>query len=435
MPVTRRRYPPCSEHRTSRWQRATLTFPAVTALTVTALACQPSDARELELASVETLPSPAGDRSGEPNLATGPDGRIYLSWLEAAGDSAHTLRFAMLDDSGWSEPRTIATGSNWFVNWADFPSIVALPDGRLAAHWLERNAEGTYTYDVRITQSADGGATWSEPVTPHRDGTSSEHGFVSFYAAGGDSLGVVWLDGRKYAGKGTKEMQLAQTTIAPDGSLGEERILDTRICDCCQTSAARIPDGLAVVYRDRSADEIRDISIIRNVNGHWTEPALVHADGWHIAACPVNGPAIAARGNSVVVAWFTGAGDTARVRVAFSDDAGATFGAPIRVDEGTPAGRVDVALGGRVDDPATPEAGAIVTWVERTGGENAEVLARRVMSNGSLGDALTVTASSAARASGFPQMVRTDDAVVFAWTAPTEPARVRTARVVLRDQP
>ena len=373
--------------------------------------------------ALDALSSPAGPGSAEPNLSSGPDGRVYLSWLEPVPDSAYALRFATLNNGTWSETRTIASGRNFFVNWADFPSLAALPDGRLAAHWLQRSGGGKYSYDVRIAQSLDGGETWGVAVVPHRDSTQTEHGFVSLFPVG-DSLGAVWLDGRKYARRGARnadEMQLAYTTIDAGGALGAELLLDDRICDCCQTAAAMTIHGPVVVYRDRSAGEIRDIAIVRLVNGRWTAPRLVVADGWKIPACPVNGPAIAARGELVAVAWYTAAGDTARVRVAFSADAGATFGAPIRVDGGQPAGRVAIAL--------ADHRSAFVSWIERRGGEAAEVQVRRVEVGGRMSEPIAITSSTAARASGFPRMTRgSADEIVFAWTEPGSPSAVRVAR-------
>ncbi|MGH7445651.1 MAG: exo-alpha-sialidase, partial [Longimicrobiales bacterium] len=103
------------------------------------------------------IPTPAAPGSGEPNLSTAPDGSVLLSWVEAA-DGGQALRFAVLGDSGWNEPRTIARGTDWFVNWADFPSLIQLHDGTLAAHWLQRSGDGTYAYGVRIARSQDGGA-------------------------------------------------------------------------------------------------------------------------------------------------------------------------------------------------------------------------------------------------------------------------------------
>lgn len=353
-------------------------------------------------------------------------GRVYLTWIERNADSSHAVKLAVREGDAWSAPRTIVEREPFFVNWADFPSLAVSSSGRLVVHWLQRSGPETYSYDVRVAQSSDGGATWSSSMVLHRDGLQAEHGFVSLWPVAGDSVAAVWLDGRKSAmPDSAREMQLAFTTLAADGGRGAERMLDARICDCCQTSVAVTSRGPVVVYRDRSTSEVRDIAVTRLVDGAWTEPVAVHPDGWEINACPVNGPSISARGDRVAVAWFTGARDTARVKVAFSDDGGATFAAPIVVDGGNPAGRVDVEL---LDDTR-----AAVTWIERTGGDTAEVRLREVRADGTAGDAITVATTSGRRASGFPRMVRARDELVFAWTVPGSPAVVRVARARLPE--
>jgi hypothetical protein len=372
----------------------------------------------------DTLASPAAAGSAQPNLTVDDRGRVFLSWLEPA-DSGHALRFSVLEGTAWSRPQTIAARRNFFVNWADFPSMHVLDGGRLAAHWLQRNGTGTYAYGVRVSISSDGGLTWSAPVTPHRDSSQSEHGFVALWRER-SGLGMVWLDGRNFAKAGhhpSNEMMLLATTVEPDGSLGPETRIDERTCDCCQNAAALSSSGPIVAYRDRSAQEIRDIYVTRRVNGTWTRGVPVHDDNWKIAACPVNGPAMSAAGGRVAIAWFTAPGDSARVNVAFSDDGGATFGQPVRVDEGSPAGRVDVAL--------LADGAALVTWVERVGGENAAVRARRVPRSGAPGPPITIAQSSSARASGFPRMAIARGTAVFAWTQPGRPSAVRVARVSL----
>lgn len=381
-------------------------------------ACQDSDPdgpealdrwERVELAT----PTPPG--AGEPNLFAAPDGRIYLSWIEPMEERGHAVRFSSLDprspgdagEGGWSEPRTIAEGDDFFVNWADFPSIHVLEDGRMAAHWLVRSGPDTFDYNVHIAWSLDGGESWSEPVVPHRDGTLSEHGFVSLFPWEDGSLGAVWLDGRRFATEpDDPEMTLRFTTLEPD-ALGEEVLLDGRICDCCQTSAAVTDAGPLVAYRDRTAGEIRDISVVRYVDGAWTDPAPVYHDGWEIPACPVNGPMVAARGSQVAVAWFTAADDKPLVRLAFSDDSGATFDPAVRIDDGNPSGRVAVAL--------DPTGRAYVSWLERAAG-GAELRVRWVEPDGRRGRAATVAETSEARASGFPRMVWTaEDGLLFAW--------------------
>ncbi len=376
--------------------------------------------------SVRQLDTPAPSGSGEPNLAVLPDGRALLSWIEPTGEEGHALRFAARSVGGaWSAPRTVAEGKGWFVNWADFPSLAALPDGTLFAHWLAKSGSGTYAYDVRVTASRDGGQTWSAPVVPHRDGTQTEHGFVSMVPWSAQAMGLVWLDGRKTAGaaheghgEGAAEMSLVHSTLDGEGRLGPESVLDGRVCDCCQTDAARAEGATVVVYRDRSDREVRDMSVVRFADGRWSEPRLLAPDGWEINGCPVNGPAIAAAGKRVAVAWFTAASEKSRVKLAFSSDSGATFGSPVVVDDGRPLGRVDVVL--------FADGAALVSWLEQAE-KGTELRVRRVASDGTRAESLTVADSSSARSSGFPRMVESRGEVILAWRDAGEPPRVRSA--------
>lgn len=378
------------------------------------------------LTQVEEIAPPSPDGSQYPNLFADRDGRIFMSWLESLDGSEHALRFSLWDGAAWSPAQTIHEGDDFWVNWADFSSVVPFADGSLAAHWLSRSGEGTYDYDVRITRSLDGGATWSESVVPHRDGTLAEHGFVSFFPSSDGGFGAVWLDGRDVAAARREsrrpEMTLRHTTLGTDGELGDEVLLDARVCDCCQTSAAMTSEGPIVVYRDRSEEEVRDISVVRRTAAGWTDPRPVHRDGWVIDACPVNGPQVVADGERVAVAWFTGADDTPRVRVALSQDAGANFGEPVQVDDGRPLGRVAVAT--------LPAGDALVSWLEETD-NGAEVRVRRVGEAGAAGRSMTIAESDPARASGFPRMVRSGETIVFAWTDPAESPRVRLATATL----
>ncbi|MEK6301737.1 MAG: sialidase family protein [Acidobacteriota bacterium] len=378
-----------------------------------------------QIGLVRSLDSPAAPGSAEPNLYAAPDGRVFLTWIEPAGSKGHRLQFAMRDGSSWSEPRTIAEGANFFVNWADFPSLVALPDGPLVAHWLVKGSPDSHAYDINVSRSSDTGKTWSKPILPHRDGTKSEHGFVSMLPWGRGRVAAIWLDGRNFKGgspdghgSSANEMTLRYTTIDAKGKVSEDMLLDSRVCDCCQTSAAITADGAIVVYRDRSEKEIRDISLVRFHKGRWTEPRTLSVDDWEIHGCPVNGPTVSADGRQVAVAWFTAAKDVPRVNIIFSSDAGATFSQPIQVDEGAPVGRVDVLM--------LADGSALISWLERTP-KGGEVKVRLVRPGGSRGQSITIAESSAARASGFPQMARAGDEIIFAWTDPGTPSRIRTA--------
>ena len=141
----------------------------------------------------------------------------------------------------------------------------------------------------------------------------------------------------------------------------------------------------------------------------------------------MNGPAVAIAGDQLAVAWFTGAEDVPRVKLALANADGLNFEEPIQLDDGNPAGRVDV-LGLSNGD-------FLVSWLERTGGETAEVRMRRVTSDGAFSEAVTLTSSSSARASGFPRLAQNPDgSLVMAWTdVSSSPAQVRITRVHLED--
>jgi len=296
-------------------------------------------------AQVTMIEPPSGAGSAEPFLfATGQG--VLLSWLEPVANSDRmALRFSRLEDGRWSAARTVVERSDLFANWADFPSIVQDGRGVLFAHWLQRSGASTYAYDVRMATSRDDGRTWSAPFALNRDGKKTEHGFVSLVALAKGGVAAAWLDGRKMPeGKEEGDMTLRYATVSASGVVGNEVELDDRTCECCTSGMAIASSGPVVVYRDRSDQEVRDIAVVRRSSGKWTAPRLVHSDGWKIAGCPVNGPQVDAIGDRVVTAWFTGAGDHGRVLVAFSDDGGATFAAPVSVDDGKPVGRVDVVM-------------------------------------------------------------------------------------------
>lgn len=380
----------------------------------------------LSLSALASLASPAGPGSAEPNLALAPDGELLLSWIEPGTKEKHALRFASRRPGGaWSEPRTIAEGSDWFVNWADFPAMAALPDGTLFAHLLAKKAGGAFAYDIKVLRSRDRGTTWGAPITPHGDGVATEHGFVSFFPLAKDRMGLVWLDGRHLKPGGHSEegdMALLSASLSAEGPALEETLVDRLVCSCCQTSAAAIDGGVLVAYRDRTEKEIRDVAVARWTDGRWSEPRVVGKDGWEINACPVNGPAVAAEGRRVVLAWFGAPQDEAKVSLVFSEDGGVGWGRPVRVDDGKPLGRVDAVL--------LPGGDALVSWMEQTS-KGTEIRVRRVASDGRLGPPLLVADSSAARTSGFPRMERAGRDVVFAWTAPGDAPQVRTAVLTL----
>ncbi len=257
-------------------------------------------------AKVQPWPLPITATAAQPNLTQTSQGELILSWIERK-KNGHRLQMAIYANAAWSTPQTIAEGDNWFVNWADFPSTTALPNGTLWAHYLVKRSAGTYAYDVMLKQSKDKGKTWSKPILVHDDGTASEHGFVSLWPWSASELAIAWLDGRHTAQSSGHEhstiagkeafgnaMTLRAAVFDARGKKTKEWQLDQRTCDCCQTDAALTDKGPIVIYRDRDANDIRDIYTSRYKGTAWTTGNPVARDNWLMPACPVNGPAIAA---------------------------------------------------------------------------------------------------------------------------------------------
>jgi hypothetical protein len=227
---------------------------------------------------------------------------------------------------------------------------------------------------------------------------------------------AAWLDGRNSKGghdAGGEHghggaMTLRTAEFDSSGQLFEEAELDARVCDCCQTDAAMTAEGPVVIYRDRSEEEIRDIAVTRKVNGQWQAPQTIHTDQWEIKGCPVNGPAIAAQGQSIAIAWYTAAQNQPRVQLVFSEDGGKSFSAPIPVDDGAPIGRVDVVL--------KDEKTAIVSWLEEVE-EGGEIRLAEISSEGKSGDSITATTTGVSRQSGFPILEQMGGQLLLAWTS------------------
>ncbi len=364
---------------------------------------------------VDPVEIPSSRPAGEPLLTRAPDGTVYASWVErlSAPDEKprrHRLVFSVFDavNDVWSDPHVISSGAEWFVNWADVPSLTVGQDGHMIAHWLEANGHGRYAYGVRVSLSGDAGARWTDPIWLHDDDSATEHGFAAFAPVEGGFEGI-WLDGRKFADD-NKEMTLRSRTVFWDGTRSAEHVLDERTCDCCPNTILATETGaLVAAYRNRSMDEVRDIHTVRHEHGEWSEPRLLSGDSWQINACPVNGPALASQGEAVAIAWYTmGGGVTGRagapqIRMAFSLDDGVSFGSGTMISDGEPVGRVSLTM--------VSPARAVVSWIEKG------LWMREVGADGSVSSRFKIADIAASRAAGYPRIMRlTDGRIVSVWT-------------------
>ena len=360
------------------------------------------------------VPSAPGSRAYA--LTASSDGDAYLLWVESA-DDRHALRISRLDGDQWTPATTVAAGGDdWFVNFVDHPALAAGPDGRLMASYPFRPpaARGEkWGLATRLLFSSDRGQNWERLFDMGRDNTADYTGFIGFWA-GRESFRAAYLaphlKGEAQRGAPhVKTLRFAEFSL--DGKRLTDELIDADVCTCCPLATADTVNGPIVVYRDHEQGGIRDISIVRRVDGKWTQPSPVHQDGWEIPGCPANGAAIQADGRRVATAWFTAAHGRPRVRLALSNDAGETFSKPIEMDSGSPAGWVGVAV---LDDGR-----AAVTWLEKRPDQPGvgDVTLRIVDRAGRPGPARRIAETYSGRKTGIPQIVRSGNRLVIAWRA------------------
>ncbi len=358
--------------------------------------------------------------------------QLLLSYVNSSHSKIDTLAIYAFEDDQWIGPNLETYGENWFINWADFPSVVPVDSFMKSSyyfyHWLQYSGEGTYDYDIIGYIQYPMALTF--PGKLHLDSITAEHGFLSSAALPDGTLQVSWLDGRftkqdlgaaagadkvekqaDHHGHGDGAMTL-RTANLPFGN-GETE-LDHRVCDCCNTATVATDSLVMVAYRDRSEHEIRDIAYVINAskpveNSEWSTPKLVHADNWEINGCPVNGPALAANAKGdIAIVWYTAANEDARLQFARYDVANDRFSAPTLLDDDDPLGRVDIQLA--EDGTAfvtglaateNPDSAALTLWTVDLRGNVAR-------------EQLTIT--SAARSSGFPKIALFEDKLYWART-------------------
>ncbi len=346
--------------------RSTATFRALGTLLLSVLPSLLLAAASLEF---RELPLPAQAGSAFPDLASAQDGNVYVSWTEPISADSHRLLIARFDreTDAWGEPHVVSSGSGWFLNWADTPVIATGLRGRVAAAWYRENPDGGY--HAMVSTSTDFGATWTAPSRLTDESEVVE--FVELVPLLNGAWLAVWLDGRNRADSGN--MQLRSRVLGSDEA---DTVVDPRVCDCCPIATLVLPNGVVVAaYRDRSADEVRDIAYRRYSRGTWSEAAAPVQDGWVIAGCPVNGPSLSRRSGNVTAAWFTGANDTPQVLAARSNNLTRSWNLVIRVDEPTKPTK------GMVSSAVLRDGSSWVGWLEGAG----DYALRAIHGDGSLG--------------------------------------------------
>jgi len=332
-------------------------------------------------------------------------GSVILSWLEPNEDGTAALQFSLRRDGAWSQTVTIAGRLLFSRDRASAPGVIALSSRNLIAYWSQKPANkerSANAIELFMAVSTDGGGHWSSPALVNRSAAQpgEDNGYASAAALNDTDAAFIWLDGRNW--EKDRRVQLMSRTVCADGTMSGVSLLDPDTCTCCSTALVRTGSGLLAAYRGHTPENIRDISLIQN-RGAWFQPRIAHPDRWHIEACPVNGPHLDTDGARTALIWFSAPQDQPAVKLAFSEDGGATFTPPLRIDTENALGRAQVMV--------LPDQSALAFWLENKAG-TAALLARHIRNN-----ALRDEPFELARGGniGYPHVARARDGISLTW--------------------
>jgi len=290
------------------------------------------------------------DRHGKLWRARVSEGRIFVS--QSANDGKQFGAEVIVNP----DAEAIA------ANGENRPKLAFGSNSQVYVSWT-RLGNAPFSGDIRFSRSADGGKSFSRPVTINTDHQATSHRFESMLVDSNGRIWLFWLDKRdrvKARSRGESYVGAAvYYTWSDNGGndFVDNRKLQDHSCECCRIALAVTPDAEPVVlWRHIFDGGIRDHAI-QFVGG---EPLMhrLSRDNWQVNACPHHGPSIAADNNRVHAVWYTGATDKAGIYYASVERNGNTINvsAPRQVGN-TPAQAAHA-------DIATANGAVYIVWKE-----------------------------------------------------------------------
>lgn len=230
--------------------------------------------------------------------AFGPDGTLYA----VSKDGEHLQLFRSGDDgASWRGPLKVNARPEPIAADGDSqPRIAFNRDGDLLVSWT-KPLPRPYTGEIRLARLPAGGAAFDEPITVHRDRAEITHRFQNILAGPDGRVTAVWIDKRdQEAARGRKQPYRGAAiyaAVSADGGRSfapETRVAD-HACECCRIALTADRDGTPIaLWRHVFAPNERDHAIARlKPDGAPEAVARATFDRWQVDACPHHGPALA----------------------------------------------------------------------------------------------------------------------------------------------
>ena len=278
-----------------------------------------------------------GTPSRDPKISVRASGALYL--LAVSGNHGNSqLGLAISHDGGdsFAPPTLISRKGSRISSHGENSPTFSFGNGIEAyALWEERTGEGLGT-ELLFSKSPAFGHRWLPPIRVTDKATPSTNAFSSMTVSPRGHIYVVWLDGRDrdQGPPGTSSVYLAKST---DGGKSFEKntAVVHGVCPCCRPTVLADRKGLVhVSWRHVYPGNVRDMAVATSQDAGKTfgSPVRVAFDNWKINGCPHAGASMVRRGNRLWISWYSdGDGSNPGVRVSYSDDSGHNFSDPILV--------------------------------------------------------------------------------------------------------
>jgi hypothetical protein len=234
----------------------------------------------------------------QPQLAAG-DGVVYLVFGQ--GDTISVARSADAGETFGTPSRLPASGK-LALGMRRGPRIAATGRAVLVSAVLGARGGGA-DGDIMLFRSTDRGDTWSAPTVINDVPGSAREGMHAMAASPSGLAVVAWLDLRE---RGTRIYAAVSrdhgATWAPDTLVYASP--SGSVCECCHPSVAIAADGrVAIMFRNNLAGH-RDMYAVWSGDGRtFTSAVKLGSGSWTLAACPMDGGGVTARGDGVVAVW------------------------------------------------------------------------------------------------------------------------------------
>ena len=220
-----------------------------------------------------------------------------------------------------------------------------------------KSGKKRFTGDIRFSYSANGGKTFTAPITVNNDNLITGHSFNEMMVNAAGDVTIVWLDSRysyqqKLAGNSVNgsDLYLAKgnpskihsfkSNVFKKNALINSNVFSNEAiargtCVCCRIAMEEDSKGnLSVFWRHIFGDNIREFALLTIDE---SKPALAQVkqishDQWYIQGCPHQGGGISIdQNNRYHLVWYNQGDKGKGIFYAFSDNAGDKISQPIAI--------------------------------------------------------------------------------------------------------